>query len=60
MHSLVSEEVVTCKLKHIVWSVNKQGLQEVCQERPQLRVLPNVVLVLIFNVSLSGQAHLTQ
>ena len=30
VQSLVCQEVVMCKLKHIVWSVHEQGLQEVC------------------------------
>ena len=60
MQSLVCEEVALCELKHIVWSVHEQGLQKIGQECPQLRMPPDVVLALNFNLSLSeASTHAT-
>ena len=58
MYSLVCKEVGLSKLQHIVRLVNEQRLQEVCQECPQLGMLPNVLLVVLFNLSLhKSTAH---
>lgn len=45
-------EVVSCKGEDISGFLNEQGLQEICQQRLQLRIGSNVFLVLIIQLIL--------